>query len=1048
MRKLPLLLVIMLLIVPGVHARDTITINDIGQTAQTLDLQTGKFKQNGVTINFGNAANQVPILDGSAKLNTSTIPGLPASIITSGSFADARIASASIWNAKENALTFSGPLSRSTNTISIPAATASVDGYLSASNFTIFNAKESALTFSTPLARSTNTISLPAATGSVNGYLASGDWTTFNNKVATTRTLSTTAPLGGGGDLSANRTLTIAQATTSVDGYLSATDWTTFNAKVGATRTINATAPITGGGDLSANRTLAMAAATTSVDGYLSASNFTIFNNKVGTARTINTASPITGGGDLSADRTIAIPVATGSVNGYLSSGDWTTFNNKESALTFTNGITRSTNTIGLGAITPSSVTTAGVTNASDHTIGITGSYSANVVFEGDSITQQVSDVTGAPNGYNNYMGAAAGDGVAAVPAIGTYNGIAVSPSVGQNVAVAGKTTNDLYETAARVNALFRQEAGMNVVVYLAGTNNLGLSPYETAEQTYSHIEAICKHHRQMGWRVILVGLTSRGGTQSGTGTAFDTLVGQVNGLLRQNWAQFADRFIDWGVINGGSNEFNLGGYSNTTWYGGDQLHHTFAGGRKLASYVQPVINELLTYYFQRQSNQLYVHMNKATHTNVYAEGMLTLNNENPSAGQDEINFAFNKVLKANIRADFNGTLNFGATGYVADYIGSTGPDVYGTNGSNGPPLIFYRDTNLVQSSRPFQILSSTVGGPSTGKGLEMFYSSGVDFSFIQSYDHAGSAWKGMYFGASQFNFAPNGAINMQLTSAGLTVTGADIAISHNVTGASTVSVSNTTSTGYSHLSADNGTNSVELGIYGTSKASYGMIGAGEGFLYNGTTLNVMADGSGVIKFAAGGNSEKMRLTSTGLTVNGITTETTGAGFALSSGGSNTKITEAWGVNLNGDSTHPVTVKSTALLVGFTPSGGSYSAGDVSASGNVTAKHYGGNGTAPTISTGSQIGSGGTVSFGTGSTDASGLIAITTGTGPGTGDMATVTFNAAYNVAPFPELTGATTATTLVHPTATSSTTVFTVYFASAPAAGTTYYVFYHTQGN
>lgn len=49
--------------------------------------------------------------------------------------------------------------------------------------------------------------------------------------VTNARTISTTAPLSGGGDLSANRTLSISQATTSTDGYLSSTDWNTFNGK-------------------------------------------------------------------------------------------------------------------------------------------------------------------------------------------------------------------------------------------------------------------------------------------------------------------------------------------------------------------------------------------------------------------------------------------------------------------------------------------------------------------------------------------------------------------------------------------------------------------------------------------------------------------------------------------------------------------------------------------------------------------------------------------------------------------------------------------------
>jgi hypothetical protein len=55
-----------------------------------------------------------------------------------------------------------------------------------------------------------------------------------SSKVPTTRTISTTAPLSGGGDLSANRTLSITQANTSTNGYLSSTDWNTFNGKQAA----------------------------------------------------------------------------------------------------------------------------------------------------------------------------------------------------------------------------------------------------------------------------------------------------------------------------------------------------------------------------------------------------------------------------------------------------------------------------------------------------------------------------------------------------------------------------------------------------------------------------------------------------------------------------------------------------------------------------------------------------------------------------------------------------------------------------------------------
>lgn len=50
-------------------------------------------------------------------------------------------------------------------------------------------------------------------------------------KVSATRNINTTAPITGGGDLSADRTIAIPPATTSANGYLTSTDWNTFNGK-------------------------------------------------------------------------------------------------------------------------------------------------------------------------------------------------------------------------------------------------------------------------------------------------------------------------------------------------------------------------------------------------------------------------------------------------------------------------------------------------------------------------------------------------------------------------------------------------------------------------------------------------------------------------------------------------------------------------------------------------------------------------------------------------------------------------------------------------
>lgn len=165
---------------------------------------------------------------------------------------------------------------------------------------------ENALTFSSPLARALNVVSMPAATDLVAGHLTASDHTAFNAKVSPARSISTTSPLTGGGDLSANRTLAIPAATASINGYLSSTDFATFTAKPPNTRTIGTTAPLTGGGDLSANRTIAMPAATPAVDGYLSATDFAKFNT--GSAVTLLAG---TGG-------TLTVPTVTPPVNRIL----------------------------------------------------------------------------------------------------------------------------------------------------------------------------------------------------------------------------------------------------------------------------------------------------------------------------------------------------------------------------------------------------------------------------------------------------------------------------------------------------------------------------------------------------------------------------------------------------------------------------------------------------------------------------------------------------------------------------------------------------------
>ena len=192
----------------------------------------------------------------------------------------------------------------------------------------------------------TPAISMPAATSSVNGYLTSADWTTFNGKQPAgtyVTSVAATSPVTSSGGTTP--TIAMPAATTSVSGYLTSTDWNTFNNKGSGTVTsVTGTAPVVSSGG--ATPAISMAAATGSVNGYLTSTDWTTFNNKgSGTVTSVAAITLGTTGTDLSSTVangtttpviTLQVPTASATNRGALSSTDWSTFNGKAPAVTYT----------------------------------------------------------------------------------------------------------------------------------------------------------------------------------------------------------------------------------------------------------------------------------------------------------------------------------------------------------------------------------------------------------------------------------------------------------------------------------------------------------------------------------------------------------------------------------------------------------------------------------------------------------------------------------------------------------------------------------------
>ncbi len=299
-----------------------------------------------------------------------------------------------------------------------------------------------AVTATSPVVSSGGTapdISMPAASTSVSGYLTSTDWNTFNNKAPATSGTSilygngtggfsnvtigsgvtfaggTLSATGSGGTVTSvtgtapiassggtTPAISISQASTSTNGYLSSTDWNTFNNKQPSgtyVTSVTGTAPVVSSGGTTP--AISMAAASSSTNGYLTSTDWTTFNNKgSGTVTAVSVVSAngfagtssggatpaltlttsITGltygnGTALAAATvsapltysagTLAITQATTSTNGYLSSTDWNTFNNKGSGTV--TSVTGTAPVVSSGGTTPAISMAAATTSVNGY---------------------------------------------------------------------------------------------------------------------------------------------------------------------------------------------------------------------------------------------------------------------------------------------------------------------------------------------------------------------------------------------------------------------------------------------------------------------------------------------------------------------------------------------------------------------------------------------------------------------------------------------------------------------------------------------------------
>ena len=148
-----------------------------------------------------------------------------------------------------------------------------------------------------------------------------------------------------------------------------------------------------------------------------------------------------------------------------------------------------------------------------------------------------------------------------------------------------------------------------------------------------------------------------------------------------------------------------------------------------------------------------------------------------------------------------------------------------------------------------------------TGSGVEIFGSSTPG---LLAYNRDGSAYLPLTVNALTVSLQTEGTTRGLFSSTGLAVTGSSLDLQNN--GDATARSYSTNASNQAFVQAVNsGGTYISLLQYGASKAPYGALGAGKGAVYSTDSVTIMADTStGIINFATGGNTERMRITSAG----------------------------------------------------------------------------------------------------------------------------------------------------------------------------------------
>jgi hypothetical protein len=308
----------------------------------------------GATIVDADATTKGKIQISGDLSGTAASPTISNNAITTAKIADGAITNAKIATGVDAAKingNISGNAANITGNLAITnggTGATSASGARTNLGLVIGTDVQAPLNFTAPLQKSVNTVSMNQATPSVDGYLSATDFTYFNNKIDATQKAANNgvATLGNDGKIPSNQIPAIsfqsAVVVSSQNAMLALSSAVIGSIAIRTDVNKNFVLSATPASTLSNWIELATPSSVTSVNG-AAGPNVVLTTNDVSEGANnkyftdarvrgaLSAASPLSFN---TSSGTFSMSVASGSSNGYLSSTDFTTFNNKQNAIT------------------------------------------------------------------------------------------------------------------------------------------------------------------------------------------------------------------------------------------------------------------------------------------------------------------------------------------------------------------------------------------------------------------------------------------------------------------------------------------------------------------------------------------------------------------------------------------------------------------------------------------------------------------------------------------------------------------------------------------